>query len=148
MNAESPVKIVRRFAEALDHEDYALARELLAEECVYRIRGEEHAGPEAIISSYQGNGDEAARSFDSIAYRSAVRPEGAGSATIEFVDEIQHRGLSLTHRCEQRVAINDVGKIVRIDHADLPGERSRLESFRKSCGPGGGPPAGPGSLPE
>ncbi|MHA7812859.1 MAG: hypothetical protein ACX94C_05640 [Phycisphaerales bacterium] len=61
------------FADGLDREDYATARSLLGPGCVYALRGVRHAGPEAIIASCRGDGDEAGRRFDSIAYGSDVR---------------------------------------------------------------------------
>ncbi len=129
-----PTEIATRFAEALDREDYAAAAELLDEDCVYLIRGERHVGPAEIIASYKGNGDSAARSFDSIVYGSAVRSSGQSSATIEFSDDITHQDKSLMHRCEQTVTVDTQGRIVRLQHIDLPGERERLAAFKQSCG--------------
>ena len=126
--------VVGRFAVALDREDYAAAAALLAAGCVYLIRGETHTGPGAIIASYRGNGEHAARSFESITYSSSVRPDGPGSAQIEFADHIRHRGMSLTHRCRQVATLGAHGLIARIEHVDLPGERERLDAFRRDCG--------------
>jgi hypothetical protein len=130
------VRAARRFAEAPDHEDDHRAAALLAPGCTYRIRGDELSGPGPIVASYKGNGDEAAERFDQIAYRSAVRPGHAGTATIEFADNISHAGRTLTHRCEQRISVDDAGRIARIEHIDLPGERERLCAFKAACGLG------------
>ncbi len=123
------VEIVRRFALSLDEEDYDAARALLSDGCVYVIRGETYEGPEAIVATYEGNG-EAAKSFDEISYGSSVRGGEDGWIVIEFWDELVHRGEHLRHVCEQWARV-DRGVIVRIEHRDLEGERERLEAFKK-----------------
>ena len=129
---KSDADIVERFALALDGEDYAMALSLLDPGCVYRIRGEEVVGGEAIIASYRGNGD-AARAFDSIAYGSSVREGEDGGVVIEFWDEITHRGRVHRHQCEQWVRVVD-GAIVAIEHRDLEGEVEGLRAFKAWCG--------------
>lgn len=130
------VGVVQRFALALDGEEYDSARGVLWDACVYRIRGKTIVGAEAIIASYQGNG-EAAQEFDSIAYGSSVRDagdeSGEGWIVIEFWDEITHRGRSHRHQCEQWVRVAD-GAIVEIEHRDLEGELESLNAFKAWCG--------------
>jgi len=126
------IGIVERFAEALDHEDYGAARALLHDACVYLLRGERIEGGSGVVASYQGNGDEAGRRFDSIAYGSGVRSGEDGRVVIEFWDEITHRGRVHRHRCEQWVRVEG-GVIVEIEHRDLEGEFERLEGFKKWC---------------
>lgn len=130
----TPSEIAAEFALALDREDYARAGALLDRGCVYRVRGERHVGPDSIVQSYKGNGDEAGRRFDSIEYASAVRADGADTAVIGFTDDIRHGGRRLVHTCEQRVKIGPGGLIVGIEHVDLPGELERLERFKAECG--------------
>jgi limonene-1,2-epoxide hydrolase len=125
------IELVERFAKALDLEDYDTALSLLAQGCVYRIRGETIVGAEAVVASYRGNG-EAARSFDSIAYGSDVRAEDDGLIVIEFWDELPHRGRVHRHRCEQWVRTGD-GVIVEIEHRDLDGELESLAEFKRCC---------------
>lgn len=127
--------VAAAFAGALDREDYKTARSLLDDDCMYLIRGERLVGPDQIIASYKGNGDAASAEFDSIAYSSTVRTGDERWVVIEFTDEIRHAGRTLVHRCEQRVRVGEPGRIVRVEHIDLPGERERLEGFRRECGP-------------
>lgn len=133
---ESPVRmaIAGRFAAALDREDYEAATGLLRADCVYVIRGETHRGPAAIIDSYRGNGDTAARVFDRVEYESAVGQSGDGWPVITFTDHIRHAGRPHTHVCEQRLCVDENGLIGRIEHHDLPGERERLAEFKQSVG--------------
>jgi hypothetical protein len=131
---QEPIEIVRRFAVALDEEDYNSARSVLAAGCVYVFREETYDGPEAIVASYQGNG-EAAKAFDEISYGSRVREGEDGWIVIEFWDELVHRGETHRHVCEQWAKVGD-GAVVRIEHRDLEGERERLEGFKKRVGVG------------
>ncbi len=133
MNNEA-IEIVRRFAVALDEEDYVGARGVLAAGCVYVFRGEVYEGPEAIVGTYEGNG-EAAKVFDEVSYGSSVRAGVDGWIVIEFWDELVHRGETCRHVCEQWSRVGD-GGIVRIEHRDLEGERERLEGFKKRGGVG------------
>lgn len=134
------LEIVRRFALALDTEDYATAAALLAPDCRYTIRGSILQGPAAIIRSYKGNGDQAAQVFDEITYGSEVVPAAVDHvATIRFYDRITHRGESLEHACEQRVRVADPtgihpARIIEIEHHDLPVERERLAAFKTRHG--------------
>ncbi|MCA9286396.1 MAG: hypothetical protein KDA22_14315 [Phycisphaerales bacterium] len=128
------LEIVRRFAVALDREDYPAARALVDAGCVYSIRGRTLCGPDAIVGSYQSNGDAAAQKFDAIAYGSSVAPGTDGWIVITFTDRIRHAGKSLEHVCEQWVRLDAQARIVRIEHHDLPGERERLEAFKRSVG--------------
>ena len=126
------LEIVRRFALALDHEDYSAASSLLAPECEYEIRNDRHAGPDAIIGAYRGNGDEAAERFDAISYGSDARHDPESGFVISFWDRIEHEGRSHLHRCEQVLTVNSEGRIDRILHRDLPGEVESLAAFKAS----------------
>jgi ketosteroid isomerase-like protein len=132
-NAPDAIEIVRRFAIALDGEDYEAGLGLLDAGCVYTIRGETIVGPGAIIDSYRGNGDTAAQVFDGISYGSEVAGGADGWIVIRFFDRIVHAGQRLDHACEQWVRVGG-GRVVRIEHHDLPGERERLEAFKAAHG--------------
>jgi hypothetical protein len=121
---------VLRFAHALDSEDYAQAGSLLSDACVYACRGEVYRGPQAIIASYQGNGT-AAKAFDSIRYESQVVAETTRRYRIGFIDHIAHAGRHLSFRCEQLIALDESGRIVSIEHLDLPGQMEALAEFKE-----------------
>jgi hypothetical protein len=128
----SPIEIAARFAQTLDHEDYPAATALLSDSCVYQIRGNTHKAPEAIIATYQSNGDQATQNFDSITYGSSIRPSNDDRIIIEFWDQITHRGRTHKHQCEQWVRVES-GLITEIEHRDLPGEVEALKEFKEWC---------------
>jgi len=126
------IDIVRRFAIALDEEDYEVAKSVLAPDCVYLFREKTYNGADAIVESYQGNG-EAAKSFDEVRYGSSVR-NGIGEwIVIEFWDELHHRGERLRHVCEQWARVEN-DEIVLIQHHDLEGQREQLVAFKRKMG--------------
>ena len=126
------LEVARRFALALDGEDYPVASGLLAPACVYEIRGDRFVGPDAIVAAYHGNGDDAAKRFDAISYGSDVRQEPDSTLVIAFWDRIEHIGRTHEHRCEQVLSVGVGGLIHRIEHRDLPGEVERLAAFKAS----------------
>jgi hypothetical protein len=119
----------RRFAEALDREDYGEAAALLAPDARYRIGDRVLAGPEAIVASYRENGEWALAALDGVSYESRVEAAGPGRAAITFVDHLEHAMRRHTHTCRQVVTVNPDGRITEIEHQDLPGERERLDAF-------------------
>lgn len=131
MTTARDIELAERFAKALDHEDYGTALSLVAQGCVYRIRGEVIEGAEAVVASYRGNGEAAGR-FDSVAYGSGVCAGDDGWVVIEFWDELTHRGRVHRHRCEQWVRCRD-GVIVEIEHRDLEGEVEGLKDYKDWC---------------
>ena len=123
-----------RFAKALDDEDYPTAAACLAGNCIYDTPERTYRGVCEVIGSYWKHGDWASRNLDSVGYRSAVRDGSDGEVIVEFIDHIEHAGASHTYRCEQRLAFDDRGRISRITHIDLPGERERLRVFFRNVG--------------
>jgi hypothetical protein len=126
---DEQLELARRFALALDDEDYDAARALLDDACEYTIRVDAHHGADSIIASYRAAG-EAARAFDEVAYDSEVREGPDGWTIIRFSDDLRHAGRSHRYQCEQWVRIAGA-RITRIDHRELPGERERLEAFKR-----------------
>ncbi|MGI9244900.1 MAG: hypothetical protein ACR2RV_29120 [Verrucomicrobiales bacterium] len=119
-------------AQALDREDYPLARRRLRDDCIYQIRGEVIHGAEAIIDSYRSAGDGGRERFDSLSFESKVHEIGRGQARIDYTDIVTRSGDQHVHRCSQVVEIGDDGLISRIEHVDLDGEREALEAFKAS----------------
>jgi hypothetical protein len=124
------LQTARQFAAALDNEDYALAESLLDGQCIYLLRGERIEGAGAIVASYRSHG-ESAKAFDAIEYRSDVVAEREGRFRIHFVDHLTHAGRRHTFRCQQLVDVDPRGKIVRIEHLDLPGQLAALAQFKR-----------------
>lgn len=118
-------------AKALDQEDYELARQHLADDCSYELRGTRFGSANAIIESYQSHGDDAQEKFEEIIYESRIEMNPDQSATIHYTDTVNHKGDHVVHRCRQHLQFNEAGLISAIRHEDLPGEVERLTAFKK-----------------
>jgi SnoaL-like domain len=126
-------EVAGRFAAALDADDFFAARLILAENCRYDVRGETFVGPASILDSYRLASDAAHREFGWLTYSHRVVRADATGATVEFTDRIERAGAEHTFRSLQHLTIAD-GLIIAIQHEDLPGEREKLEQFRKGLG--------------
>jgi SnoaL-like protein len=136
--AASAREVVTRLAQALDADDYTSARACLDDDCVYVGRDETWTGSEAIISSYADASAWAHRTFDEVRYASEVgEVTGATGATVPvtFTDYLLKAGGRWhRYRCRQEFTVGAAGRIVRITHHDLPGERDGLDVYFKECG--------------
>ncbi len=126
--------IAQRFAGALDRNDFSEARRCLSPECRYQIGGDELLGQEVILASYSDSAKWAEQPLDKVIYESEVHGGDAENMEVLFTDRIIHKGLTHEYRCRQRLSMNGAGKIIRIVHEELPGERERLNAFLESCG--------------
>jgi len=129
------VETAKRFAESLDAGDYPAAQAMIGDDCKYTCRGCVYHGPSAIIDAYRGTGDSAEREFDEVRYESTVTSAGDKSALIHFTDHLSHNDEQFTFECQQVIEVDDDGRIARIEHIDLPGQRESLSEFRRqsSC---------------
>ena len=133
--SEAVRDVVGRLARALDADDLEAAERLLSDECVYEAAGETHRGPEAITASYAAASARAHRLFDDVRYESVIEAVAGDTATVTFIDYLlKAGGLSHRHRCQQAFTVGPEGRITRIVHHDLPGEREALAAFLRACG--------------
>jgi hypothetical protein len=130
---EGSLDTARRFARALDAEDYDGVATCLSWTCEYSIHDRILRGGPAIIASYREASTWAASIIESVQYETEVRSAPTG-AVITFLDHLAHHGHTLTHRCEQHLEFDEAGRIYRILHVDLPGEREALAAFFKTLG--------------
>jgi hypothetical protein len=121
--------IARKFADALDAEDYTAAEALLAPDCIYHIGDAALAGPARILESYRANSDSAKRRFDTVEYSSVVQELSPLTAMILFSDRLRIAHQWHEFHCQQRVQIGPRGLIETIRHEELAGERTRLTEF-------------------
>lgn len=119
----------RRFASALDTEDYEAVLPTLASGCVYEAPQGVIVGPEAIVASYRENAVAARGRFAKIEYASEVAIGGPAEAVITFIDRVMLGGAWHEHRCRQHIRLGAGGLIEHITHEELPGERERLQQF-------------------
>lgn len=127
--------VVARLARALDADDYTGARACLAEDCVYVGRDETWNGSEAIIGSYADASAWAHRTFDEVRYASEVGEAAGATVPVMFTDYLLKAGGRWhRYRCRQEFTVGAGGRIVRITHHDLPGEREALDTYFRDCG--------------
>jgi hypothetical protein len=129
-----PRIIAERFARALDRCDFAEAGRYLSTDCHYQTGHEELIGPEAVLASYSENAEWASRALERVVYESEIEAGAGSNPTVLFIDRITQGGHIHEYRCRQRLSVNYAGKIVRIVHEELPGERERLDEFLRRCG--------------
>jgi hypothetical protein len=127
------LELARRFAAALDGEDYETARASLAAGCVYEAPEGELIGPEAIVASYSQNGVAARGRFAKIEYTSEVAATGPAEAVITFTDRVMLGGQWHAYRCRQHIRLDATGLIEHIRHEELPGERERVRQFEAAA---------------
>lgn len=132
MNSEA--HIIAQWAAALDADDFDAARALLAPDAAYVMRDETLRGADAILGSYRDATRSAHATFDEVRYRSEVVRASGRAATIRFHDELRAGDRWLHHACEQDVELDADGRVARIVHRDLPGERERLIAFLDETG--------------
>lgn len=125
------VETAKRFAKSLDAEDYPAARAMIGDNCEYMCRGCVYHGPSAIIDAYRRSGDSAEREFDEVKYKSTVTAVGDKTALIHFTDYLSNDDEQFAFECQQIIEIGDDGRITRIEHIDLPGQRESLSEFRR-----------------
>lgn len=121
--------VIERFARALDENDFSTLSELLAETCVYDIRGKRHEGRRAIVDSYKQGNDLAHRIADSVNYSSEVIRQENDRYVVNFYDHLVIGDETLTHQSRQFLAINSDGLINSIADEEIPGEQDKLEAF-------------------
>jgi hypothetical protein len=126
--------VAEQFAEALDHEDYVVLADLLADECEYVTRNGPVVGSQAVIASYETAGAWAKSHIQQVRYESAVRMSQEGHAIVTFIDHLEHNGLAHTYSCEQRVYVDVLDRVCRIVHNDLPGQRESADAFLQTIG--------------
>jgi hypothetical protein len=126
--------IVARLARALDADDFAAARACLDDDCVYVGRADTWQGPESIIASYAEASAWGHRTFDEVRYESEVGPAEGATVPVTFTDYLLKAGGRWhRYRCRQAFTVGASGRIVRITHHELPGEREGLERYFRAC---------------
>ena len=123
-----------RFAEALNHNDFATAMTMMDESCHYEIGDTPMQGRAQIIDSYRRNAQWAHENLDQIEYDSMVRALPNSGVCVTFVDHIAHRGLAHTYKCQQILRFTDDGLISSIRHIEIEAERKALRQFLDRCG--------------
>lgn len=131
---DTPMMRARRFAAALDALSYEALPGLLTEDCEYITRDGHCIGPDAIARSYRTADLWVKSHIESVMYESSVREALHGTAIVTFVDRLVHAGVRHTHSCEQELQFEAGGRICRITHREIPGEREAADVFLLQIG--------------
>jgi hypothetical protein len=134
-DAQRVIERASALAAALDAEDYATARGLIADACVYEAPRGQVTGAESIVASYADAGAWAKRTFSEVRYESRVEPVAEAIVAVEFIDYLLAGGFGWhRYRCRQEFTFGAGDRVVRIVHRELPGEREELNAYLARCG--------------
>ena len=68
-------------------------------------------------------------------YASEIGPPVGATVPVTFTDYLLKAGGRWhRYRCRQEFTVGDAGRIVRITHHELPGEREGLDAYFSECG--------------
>lgn len=135
LTASTAQTVVTRLAHALDADDFTAARACLDDDCVYVGLDETWAGSEAIIGSYADASAWAHRTFDEVRYASEIGEPTGTTVPVTFTDYLLKAGGRWhRYRCRQEFTVGAGGRIARITHHELPGERDGLDAYFRECG--------------
>ena len=129
-----PQQIADAFRLALDREDWPAARRSLADDCEYLLGSKTIAGADAIVASYAESAAWGRENLDEIAYESQLSQENEETFSILFTDHLRSGDRTHTYQCRQEVVVDQSGRIVRIMHCELPGQRAALQEYFDRCG--------------
>jgi len=111
--------LAKRFAEALDRQNYDVLRALLAPRCRYDGPDGVVVGADEIIASYRAAARLAASHFDAVKFESNVAKVAGKKVEIEFVDRLTKDGREEVYRCRQELYFAPGGLVYRIVHEDV-----------------------------
>ena len=127
-------EIARIFGNSLDQDDFETTKKLLSPNCRYQIGDEVLIGPEAICNSYEENMIEGRKKLDKLEWgKSEIEPINESEFFVHFTDYLSHKGIDFTHRCKQKLVIQDQ-KIVSIELIDDAEEQDKLTVFYRKVG--------------
>jgi len=128
-------ELAEALAHALDAEDYGSVGPRIAPDCVYETATAAIQGVEPIVASYAASAAWVRRTFEEVRYESRVEPIDDHAVAVEFTDYLMAAGHGWhRYRCRQEFTFGDDGRVIRIVHRELPGEREDLQAFLDRCG--------------
>ena len=129
-------KTARQFGAALDADNFAMAAECLAQDCVYLFGNEVLTGPVAICDSYEQNMIAGRAKLDELVWgESRISVHSELECDVHFQDYLKHKNQSHVFRCRQRLTFGETGTlIVKIQHIDDAAETAALHAFYKAVG--------------
>ncbi len=120
-------RIVHRFAQALDDDDYVAAAACLAERAQYDTSEKIIIGSDQIVESFRAASEKGRNVFDSVEFRHEIDPNAP--LDIRFIDVLQLDGEEFVLDHTMSVKLSDDGLICGLQLTYPPGERTRLGDF-------------------
>ena len=130
--AHDEVDIARRFAAALDHDDYDAAAKFLHPACVYHAPQRTVHVAERIIDSYRSASRWARETFDELHFESDVCRKD-DLIEITYTDRSRCGDVRHVYQCRQLLRFDPGGVVIEITHREIPGEREALDAFFARC---------------
>lgn len=128
-------EIAERFGQSLDNDEFDTTKQLLTADCKYIIGEESLVGPEAICGSYEQNMIEGRKKLDNLEWgKSRIETISDSEFYVHFTDYLTHKGEEYTHRCKQRLTLNENRKIVLIEHIHDQEEQDKLDQYYRGVG--------------
>lgn len=122
-------------ATALDADGFDALPPMLDDDVVYRIGGDEHRGPAAVVASYRSGSALARRLFDLVEFSHRIVGTVADrTVRIDFADILHAGGEQLEHHSVQDVVVGDDGRVLSITDRPVEGERARVGAFMERHG--------------
>jgi hypothetical protein len=126
---ELELEIAKRFVSLMDQDKYTEAGLLMDPICRYKYRGKIIEGVDSIVGIYINNFESVKHQIDEIEYVSEIIPDpGSNSFRLKYLDRLRKNSSWFEHRCEQKIKVVS-GKVVEIEHFDLPGEAEKLRDW-------------------
>lgn len=123
------------FGTALDNDDFAIAKTVIADDCEYNIGEQTLIGPDEICGLYEKNSKEGHQKFDKMVWGECkIEKLTDHQFFVHFEDFLTKNGITHTYRCKQKLTLNEAGKIMLIEHHEIPEERAQLNAFYKKVG--------------
>ena len=128
-------EIAIQFGQSLDKDEFHLTKKLLSQDCKYIIGEEVLIGPENICQSYEQNMIKGRKKLDILEWgQSRIEPISNSKFYVHFTDYLTHKEEKYTHRCKQKLWVNEDRLISKIEHIHDQEEQGRLNEYYKKVG--------------
>lgn len=128
-------EIAIQFGESLDNDNFDATKRLLSQNCKYIIGDEVLIGPENICQAYEQNMIDGRMKLDILVWgQSSIETISDSQYYVHFKDYLTQKEKSYTHKCKQKLTLNNEGKITLIEHIHNQEEQDRLNNYYKRVG--------------
>ncbi|NOQ70832.1 MAG: hypothetical protein GQ574_02455 [Crocinitomix sp.] len=129
------IAIAKVFGTSLDQDNFELTASVLSDDCIYIIGTDTLTGPLAICNSYEENMLAGRKKLDELQWgESKITRINENQFHVHFTDYLTHQNKKYTHRCQQKLSINSLGKISEIEHIHDQEEQDRLDAYYRIVG--------------